>query len=133
MIMMNTAPASLGDQIAKKISAWILMLVVAVIVTILTVSFLLSRQLFNKQVSIWDTLTPQYALTSLMDSDHFSIEREIDFLKSTGLFSSFTITDNQKQVIAQFGSTVSLNLTPIQDEAKNTWGYYGFKPDFYRF
>ena len=55
--------ASLGDQISKKISAWILILVVAVIVAIFCVSFILSSQMFNKQVKIWNTLAPQKTLT----------------------------------------------------------------------
>ena len=127
--------ASLGDQISKKISAWILILVAAVIVVLFIVSFLLSRQMFNKQVKIWDTMVPQYALTNLIDSDHFSIDREIEFLKSTELFSSFVITDNQKRIISKFGKDhfSDSELTPIQDGAKVIWGYYYFKPNFYKF
>lgn len=127
--------ASLGDQISHKISAWILILVVVLIVVILTVSFALSRQMFNEQVAIWNTIAPQQILTNLIDSDHFSVEREIEFLKSTGLFSSVTIADNKKKTIAQFGydDISSLNLIPIEDNTKIVWGYYYFKSDFYHF
>lgn len=126
---------SLGDQVSQKISAWILILVLTVIIVLFFMSFLLSRQMFNRQVSIWDVAAPQYALTNLIDSDNFSIKREIEFLKSTELFSSFVITDNQKQIISKFGndSFSDKNFSPIQDETKSIWGYYYFKPDFYKF
>jgi hypothetical protein len=103
IVMKALNPTSLGDQVSKKISAWILILVATIVVVLFLVSFILSSQMFNKQVNIWKIAAPQYALTSLMDSDHFSIDREVSFIKSTGLFSSFVITDNQKQVISQFG------------------------------
>jgi signal transduction histidine kinase len=127
--------ASLGDQISHKISAWILVLVAIVIVAILTISFALSRQMFNEQVTIWNTIAPQQILTNLIDSDYFSVEREIEFLKSTGLFSSVTIADNKKQTITQFGDDdlSSLHLILIQDNTKVVWGYYYFKPNFYHF
>jgi len=128
-------PTSLGDQVSTKISAWILIFVAAVITAIFIVSFALSRQMFNKQVNIWDTIAPQQTLTNLLDSDHFSIKREVEFLKSTGLFSSVVITDNKKRIVSQFGGNnfVDSNLIPIQDDAKVVWGYYYFKTDFYRF
>jgi hypothetical protein len=59
--------------------------------------------MFNRQVSIWNVAAPQYALTNLIDSDNFSIKREIELLKSTELFSSFVITD-KKQIISKFGN-----------------------------
>lgn len=126
---------SLGVQVTNKISAWILILIVAIITAIFLVSFFLSRQMFNKQVDIWKTIVPQYAVTNLIDSDYFSIKREIGFIKSTGLFSSFVITDNQKQIISKFGNDnfSNSNLIPIQDEAKITWGYYYFEPNFFHF
>lgn len=126
---------SLGDQVSNKISAWIFVLVVTIIAAIFLVSFGLSRQLFNKQVNIWDTISPQQALTNLIDADHFSIKREVEFLKSTGLFSAFVIADNKKKTIAYFGDTKVNDdlLIPIQDDAKVIWGYYYFKPDFYNF
>ena len=91
--------------------------------------------MFNKQINIWNTIAPQQTLTNLIDSDHFSIKREVEFLKSTGLFSSFVITDNKKAIIAQLGDAIFLDssLISIQDDAKVIWGYYYFKPDFYRF
>lgn len=133
---MNTLPStSLGDQVSKKISAWILILVVTIMVSLFLVSFFLSLQMFNKQVNIWNIATPQYALTGLIDSDQFSISREVSFIKSTGLFSSFAITDNQKQVLSQFGKDKILesNLIPIRDDTKVVWGYYYFQPNFYSF
>jgi signal transduction histidine kinase len=136
MIVMNALPStSLGDQVSKKISAWILILVVTIMVSLFLVSFFLSLQMFNKQVNIWNTATPQYALTGLIDSDQFSISREVSFIKSTGLFSSFVITDNQKQVLSQFGKSKILdsNLIPIRDDTKVVWGYYYFQPNFYSF
>jgi signal transduction histidine kinase len=128
-------PTSLGDQVSKEISAWILILVATIVVVLFLVSFILSSQMFNKQVNIWKIAAPQYALTSLMDSDHFSIDREVSFIKSTGLFSSFVITDNQKQVISQFGSDKisDSSLIPIHDDAQAIWGYYYFQPNFYKF
>ncbi|VEG92533.1 sensor histidine kinase [Legionella spiritensis] len=126
---------SLGDQVSRKISAWIFILVVLVITAIFSISFFLSRQMFDQQVSIWNKIAPEQALISLMDSDSFSINREINFLKSTGLFSSFLITDNRKNIIAHFGnnSIENIKLIPIKDNAKIVWGYYYFKPDFYRY
>jgi signal transduction histidine kinase len=134
-IMSTPSPVSLEDQLSKKISAWILILVAAIIAALFFISFFLSQQMFNKQVNIWKAVIPQYALTNLMDSDHFSAQREVEFIKSTGLFSSFIVTDNQKRIISQFGSDniAGKNLVPIQDDAKAVWGYYYFKPDFYRF
>lgn len=123
---------SLGEQISKKMSAWFLILVAAITAGIFFVSYLLSRQMFNQQVNIWNSLAPQYALTNLIDSDYSSIAREVKFIESTGLFSSFVITDNQKRVIAQFGSDIS-NFNSIQDQAKVIWGYYSFTPNFYKF
>jgi signal transduction histidine kinase len=135
IVMKALNPTSLGDQVSKKISAWILILVATIVVVLFLVSFILSSQMFNKQVNIWKIAAPQYALTSLMDSDHFSIDREVSFIKSTGLFSSFVITDNQKQVISQFGSDKisDSSLIPIHDDAQAIWGYYYFQPNFYKF
>lgn len=133
--MKQAKHSSLGDRISSKISAWIFTLVIAIIVGLFSISFSLSKQMFNKQVNIWQSATPQYALTSLIESDNFSIKREIEFLKATGLFSSFLITDNQKRVISQFGNVLfsGSELIPIKDEAGAVWGYYFFKTDFYRF
>jgi signal transduction histidine kinase len=135
IVMKALNPTSLGDQVSKEISAWILILVATIVVVLFLVSFILSSQMFNKQVNIWKIAAPQYALTSLMDSDHFSIDREVSFIKSTGLFSSFVITDNQKQVISQFGSDKisDSSLIPIHDDAQAIWGYYYFQPNFYKF
>lgn len=129
------AHTSLCDQVSKKMSAWILILVTAIIVSLFFVSYVLSRQMFLKQVNNWSIIAPQQAITNLIDSDHFSIKREVEFLKSTGLFASFVITDNQQQVIAFFGENKldRDNFIPIQDEARVIWGYYYFKPNFYRF
>lgn len=123
---------SLGETISKKMSGWVLILVVGITIAIFFTSYLLSRQMFNQQVSIWNSVAPQYALTNLIDSDYFSISREIKFLESTGLFSSFVITDNQKRIIAKFGDEEA-KLLPIQDEAKVTWGYYSYTANFYSF
>lgn len=130
--MKTQARTSLGEQISKKMSAWVLILVAVITAGIFFVSYLLSNQMFNKQVNIWNTLAPQYALTNLIDSDYSSIKREIKFLESTGLFSSFKIADNQKNIIAEFGDDTS-EFYPIQDQAKIIWGYYSFKPNFYKF
>jgi len=126
---------SLGDQISNKISKWILVFVAAVVMVIFSASFFLSKQIFNKQVNSWNTIMPQQTLTNLIDSDYFSIKKEIEFLKSTELFSSFVITDNKKRVIANFGNDKfsDLNLIQIKDPAHIVWGYYYFKPDFYLF
>lgn len=97
---------SLGDQVSKKMSVWILVLVVAITVSVFSVSFLQSRQMFFKQVDSWRTIAPQQVLANLIDSDNFSIKREVAFLKSTGLFSSFYILDNQKRMIASFGEDI---------------------------
>lgn len=102
--MSAVKPNSLGDQISKKISVWILILISVIISALFSVSFLLSKKMFNNQVNIWNTAVPRYTVTNLIDSDYFSIQREIAFLKTTGLFSSFIITDNQRKKIAQFGS-----------------------------
>jgi len=97
--------------------------------------FFLSQQMFNKQINIWNKIAPQQILTNLMDSDYFAIEREIDFLNSTELFSSFVVLDNKKKTIAYFSreNIKDEHLIPIQDDAKVTWGYFYFKPDFNHF
>jgi signal transduction histidine kinase len=135
MNMQTAKYSSLGDQVSRKISIWVAILIASVIVAIMTVSFIFSRQMFNNQVSIWNAMVPQQILTNLLDSDHYSVEREVDFLKSTGLFSSVIITDNNKKVIAHFGRDDEAELTaiPIKDKASVVWGYYFFRPDFYRF
>jgi signal transduction histidine kinase len=126
---------SLGALLTQKISVWILTLVIAVITAILLVSFSLSWQMFNKQVNTWNSIVPQQIVTNLMDSDHFTIKKEIQLLKSTKLFSSVIIIDNKKRMIAQFGkeNESKLNVIPITDNAKIIWGYYYFKSDFYHF
>src|SRR5579862_9368347 len=126
---------SLGEQISKKMSLWILVLIVAITISVFSISYLLSKQMFNQQVNTWSSVTPQNTLSYLMDSDHFAIKKEINFLESTGLFSSFVITDNQKRIISGFGfeNFDSSHLTPIKDEVKVIWGYYGFATDFYKF
>lgn len=133
--MQTVEYASLGDQVSHKISMWILVFVTAVIVVVLSVSLFLSRQMFNSQVDSWNRIVPHQMLTQLMDSDHFSVGREMQFLKSTGLFSSAVVMDNEKKVIAQFGEEIShdINLIPMRDNAAVIWGYYYFHPDFYRF
>jgi len=132
---MQTQHTSLGDQIAEKISTWIFILIGLVIAVISAIALLLCHQFFNKQTQIWNTITPQQTVSSLTDSDYFSIKRDIEFLRSTGLFSSFLITDNKKKVIAEFGNhnLSTIQLIPIQDGARKTWGYYYFQPDFYQF
>jgi signal transduction histidine kinase len=129
------AHTSLGQKVSNKISSWIFVLVISVITTIFIVSLTLSQQMFNKQINIWNTIAPQQILTNLVDSDHFAIEREVEFLKSTGLFSSFGVVDNKKKMIASFKNDnfSNINFLPIQDSAKVVWGYYYFKPDFIHF
>lgn len=126
---------SLGRKISNKISSWVLMLVASVIGVIFIVSFALSLQMFNKQINIWKTIVPQQVITNLMDSDHFAVAKEVEFIASTGLFSTFIITDNNKKIIAQFGNNnvLNSNLIPIQDRNKVIWGYYCFSSDFYQF
>lgn len=89
--------------------------------------------MFNKQVKNWETIIPQQAIIALIDSDGFSIKREVAFIKSTELFSSFGITDNQKRTIDFFGTPQSANfkLVPIRDEANIVWGYYYLKINVY--
>ena len=133
---MNTlSQSSLGDHVSRKMSVWILVLVATITVAVFTVSFIQSRQMFFKQVEGWTTVAPRQAITNLIDSDHFSIEREVKFLESTGLFSAFCVMDNQQRKIAAFGKggCASQKVIPIKDDAGVAWGYYSFKPDFYRF
>lgn len=117
---MTVSHTSLGDQVAKKISIWILVLVVAITVAVFCVSFVQSRQMFYKQVDSWRTVVPQQTITNLIDSDHFSIQREVKFLESTGLFSLFCIMDNQKRMIVFFGADqcADESIIPISDDAK---------------
>lgn len=126
--------SSLGDKVSKKISTWILVLIASITITIFAISYLLSKQMFNQQVEIWNSVTPQNTLSSLMDSDHFSVIKEVKFLESTRLFSSFVIMDNQKRVIAQFGNNVDQSrLKPIKDQGSVIWGYYSYTTHFYKF
>ncbi len=127
--------ASLGDQVSKKMSEWVLILVAATAIAVFAVSFVQSRQMFLKQVAGWTTIAPRQALTSLIDSDHLSIEREVGFLESTGLFSEFCIKDNQERQLAHFGVNAcsSGQLIPIKDEAGIVWGYYSYRTDFMTF
>ena len=133
--MSGQEQVSLSDQVSKKISLWVLVLVVAITLVVCFVSFLQSRQMFLKQVESWETIIPQQAITNLMDSDYFSIRRQINLVKSTGLFSSFLIADNQKKEIARFGNDKVdvLQLIPIRDSTNSVWGYYFSKPDYYKF
>lgn len=127
--------ASLGDQVSKKMSAWMLVLVAATVIAVFAVSFVQSRQMFLKQVAGWTTIAPRQALTSLIDSDYLSIEREVKFLESTGLFSKFCIRDNQERTLAKFGvdSCSSGMLVPIKDDVGIVWGYYSYQTDFLAF
>lgn len=127
--------ASLGDHVSKKMSAWMLVLVATATVAVFAVSFVQSRQMFLKQVTGWTTIVPDQALTSLIDSDHFSIERDVKFLESTGLFSSVCIKDSQQRVIASFGLNPcsDRDFVPIRDDAGEAWGFYSFQPDFFAF
>lgn len=134
-VMQNINNNSLGNQVAKKISVWVFILVVTVIIGLFSVVFLLSKQLFTQQVATWKTAIPQYALTSLMDSDYDSVKKDAELLQSTGLFESFLITDNKKRPIVKFGQD-NINpsvLLPIEDQAKVVWGYYSYKANFTRF
>lgn len=133
--MNSLKQTSLGNQVSKKISAWVLIFVIAIIIMIFFVSLAQSLQMFNKQVSSWISIAPQQAITNLIDSDEFSIKREVELIKSTGLFSVFGITDNQKRVIASFGASdnAKLKYIPITDDANLTWGYYFFQRDILEF
>lgn len=95
-----------------------------------------SREPFIRSwLNIWNSVTPQNTLSNLMDSDYFSISKEVKFLESTGLFASFVITDNQKRSIAGFGNQTlnQSSFIPISDQAKVVWGYYSFTTNFYKF
>lgn len=127
--------ASLGDYVSKKMSVWILVLVAAITAAVFTVSFFQSRQMFLKQVASWTSIAPQQLMTSLIDSDYFSIGREVKLLESTGLFSSFCVLDNQKRELASFGvgACSGQSLISVKNDAGIVWGYYSFQSDFYRF
>jgi signal transduction histidine kinase len=125
---------SLGDHVSKKMSVWVLILVAAITVGIITVSFIQSRQMFLKQVAGWTTIVPRQVITNLMDSDFYSIEHEVKFLESTELFSSFCIQDNQSRVVASFGAIPCIGRgLAIKDDAGVIWGYYFYQSDFYKF
>lgn len=126
-------PHSLSEQVSKKISTWIFIFGIAVITVTFFVSFVQSLQMFKKQVNSWMTVIPQQAITGLIDSDDFSIKKEITFIQSTGLFSSFGIMDNQQRMIGSFGSEPlsHFKLIPIRDEANVIWGYYYVGVNFY--
>lgn len=126
-------PHSLSEKVSKNISTWILTFGISIIIVTFFVSFAQSLQMFNKQVKSWETVIPQQAITALIDSDDFAIKREVAFIKSTELFSSFGIADNQKRIVDFFGSTQSVNfkLVPIRDEANVIWGYYYLQINFY--
>jgi signal transduction histidine kinase len=91
--------------------------------------------MFNQQVNTWNSVFPQNALSNLMDSDHFSVSKQLKFIESTGLFSSFVITDNQKRIISRFGvdNLDESRLIPIVDSTKVVWGYYSFTTNFYKY
>ncbi|MBX3708731.1 MAG: HAMP domain-containing histidine kinase [Gammaproteobacteria bacterium] len=132
-LMTTLKQASLGDQVSKKISTWVLIFVAAIILLIFFVSLIQSLQMYNKQVSSWVAVAPRQAITNLIDSDDFSLNREVQLIESTGLFSSFGITDNQKRVIASFGDKQNVNYIPIYDEVSVVWGYYFYKSNFFKF
>ena len=125
--------SSLGEQISRKMSVWVLVLITTITIGMFGVSYFLSRQIFNQQVNTWISIAPQDALTNLIDSDHFSIRREVSLIESAHLFSSFTIYDNQQRAIAAFGKFEKAELIPIYDEAKVIWGYYSFATNFLKF
>ncbi|MBX3709653.1 MAG: hypothetical protein KIT56_01770 [Gammaproteobacteria bacterium] len=66
--------------------------------------------MYNKQVSSWVVIAPQQAITNLIDSDEFSLNREVQPIESTGLFSSFWVADNQKRIFIIFLSMMKLML-----------------------
>jgi len=82
---------------------------------------------------------PHHVLPGLIDSDNFSIENEVKFLGSSGLFSKFLIVDNQKNLIARYSNNDAtieygkLSYIPIKDRAGITWGFFSYTPDFNNF
>lgn len=125
---------SLGKKISKKMSNWVTVFILVIIIGSFTVSYILSRQIFNKQVNTWLAVLPQYILINLIDSDDFSIQREVKLIEATDLFSNFLVIDNKKREIASFGKKKVVGVsTAIQDEAKVTWGYYIYHTNFSKF
>ncbi len=129
-------PISLEKQLSKKILSWIFLLVILIIVILLNVTYSLSKNIFEKQILNWNNVIARYSVTSLVDSDDSALIKEVNFIKSTGLFSAFGIMDKQKRMIADFGDSQSKTryLFPIKDEnTKDIWGYYYFETSFYKF
>ena len=97
------------------------------------------HQFFEKQINNWVSEMPHHVLPSLVDSDNFSIENEVKFLGSSGLFSKFLIVDSQKNLIAKYSNNDTpirnnnLYYIPIKDKAGITWGYFSYVPDFKNF
>lgn len=126
---------SLNKKLSEKISLWVLVFVSLIIVGLFFSMYLTSRNIFKEQIQTWNSIFPQHTLTYLVSSNNFAIEKEVDLLKLTKLFASFTVRDSQKRLIVRFGqsSTPNKHYIPIKDSAGITWGYYQYTPDFYQF
>lgn len=124
---------SIREKISKRASISVFVLVLVITAIMLLSVYIISNRLYAQQINSWLDVVPRYVLPHLRDSDYFSIESEVRFLKSTGLFSNFAITDAQKKIVASFSNNSTINTqtyTPIQDNANSIWGYYTFQPDF---
>tara|TARA_B100001248_G_C27398380_1_gene467565 strand:- start:38 stop:1384 length:1347 start_codon:yes stop_codon:yes gene_type:complete len=85
----------------------------------------------NDQAKAWELASSQNLLQHLIDSDYFSIERQVEMTKSSGLFSSFHVFDEKKELIYGFGKpdTKSSSHVDIVDLSGQKWGSYSFAID----
>ena len=127
-----TSSDTLISRLSKMISVWILTLLALVTLSILILTYVSSFQMYKKQANAWVLAFPQYTVPHLIDSDDFATSQNVRFMESTGLFSGFLVTDNQKRVIAKFGTTPDSqeNFLTITDGAGVIWGYYAYQTNF---
>jgi signal transduction histidine kinase len=135
----NNCKHSLSGKLFRNINTSILFFYLIMIGSVSVLVYTSIHQFFEKQVNSWVSEMPHQVLPSLIDSDNFSIENEVKFLGSSGLFSKFLIFDNQKNLIATYNNndapTENENsfYIPINDKAGITWGFFSYVPDFKSF
>ncbi len=128
---------SLSKKLSRKITLTFLTLLMVTTVILLLMVYLSLNELFEKQLHIWLKVTPENTLPNLIESDYFTITKQVKLLSTTGIFSSFIVYDNKKNIIASFNlnnkKIITNRYIPISDNAGVIWGYYTYTSDFDNF
>ncbi|MEZ4870824.1 MAG: hybrid sensor histidine kinase/response regulator [Bdellovibrionales bacterium] len=120
---------SLFSRLSLALNVW--SIIFGLLVVLISALFIYRsvNEIFHNQANQWVESFPRTAIVNLLDSDYFTLEKNVQLIKNTKLFSEFHVYDQDSEFVAGFGPSPDIDdvkRLPILDRTRQSWGTFTY-------